>query len=60
MITASKVVITVKGNTSHSMLEVHAALCECPVSMSVCANEQLVLLFFWVALQNTRQSCIIC
>lgn len=61
MLVVSKVVI-MKDNTSHSMLkEMHAILHECTLSLLMCANEQLFLFFFWLALRNTRQSCcIIC
>ena len=60
MIIVSKVIT--KENTSHSILEeMHAVLHECTVSLLKRANEQLFLLFFWLALKNTRQSCcIIC
>lgn len=53
MIIVSKVIIIMKDNTSHSILEeMHAVLHECVVSLLMRANEQLFLLFFWLALKK--------
>lgn len=57
MLLVFKVVI-MQDNTSHSVLEeMHAISHECTVSLLMRADEQLFLLFFWLALRNTRQSC---